>query len=490
MDIAGRAKALVRDQLGAKWAERRPRRPDPVLSEHGLESDDRGLLLHGRPLGDLADEYGSPLHVIDGARLDARLADVAAGPADVYYSYKTNPIPAALERMHRAGIGAEVISAYELWMAHQLGVPAERTIYNGPVKSAESVRGAIHRGILLINANSASEIDVIEAIAADEGRSATVGVRIALPGMWAGQFGIRSLSDEALGAIRTALAAEHLDLKALHFHRGVTMRTRAEYEAYVNDVLAYCDAVTEATGWSPEMLDLGGSLACATVGAIPAIDFRANRAYGTDLLPPSTDDFVSVRGAGESATRMLEQHFGSRGLTVPRAILEPGRALTADTQLLITTVHDVKADGEPWHVIADAGINIAEAVSNEYHGLLHAGDPLGPADRSYRIAGPICTPADVLYNNWRLPEVRTGDRLAILDTGAYCVPFSTTFSFPRPAIVVVDPDGVTVAQDRETFGDMIRRDHFVPLDATNPSAVGAETTGSNEHAATPVDAAS
>ena len=62
-----------------------------------------------------------------------------------------------LRRLHDRGVGAEVISPYELWLALRLGVPGERIIYNGPAKSAESIRTAIERGVLLVNANSAAE---------------------------------------------------------------------------------------------------------------------------------------------------------------------------------------------------------------------------------------------------------------------------------------------------------------------------------------------
>jgi diaminopimelate decarboxylase len=76
----------------------------------------------------------------------------------------------------------------------------------------------------------------------------------------------------------------------------------------------------------------------------------------------------------------------------------------------------------------------------------------------YRIAGPICTPADVLYQHWRLPPLAPDHVLAIMDAGAYFVPFSTTFSFPKPAIVVQDGERIEVLRRAETFDDMIGLD--------------------------------
>ena len=100
-------------------------------------------------------------------------------------------------------------------------------------------------------------------------------------------------------------------------------------------------------------------------------------------------------------------------------------------------------------------MNIAEPVPNEYHQLVSVSRPGAPATTAYRLAGPICTPADVLYNHWRLPPLAPGHVLAIMDTGAYFVPFSTTFSFPKPAIVIQDGDerhGLRRARDVRRHG--------------------------------------
>ena len=67
-----------------------------------------------------------------------------------------------------------------------------------------------------------------------------------------------------------------------------------------------------------------------------------------------------------------------------RAVLEPGRGLTGDTQLLLTSVVAINDDGPLPHVVLDAGINVAEPTSGEYHQVLHTSAPL--AERPRRIA--------------------------------------------------------------------------------------------------------
>jgi diaminopimelate decarboxylase len=58
----------------------------------------------------------------------------------------------------------------------------------------------------------------------------------------------------------------------------------------------------------------------------------------------------------------------------------------------------------------------------------------------------------------RLPELRAGDHLLVMDAGAYFVPFSTSFSFPRPAIVTVSDGHVQRLRRAETFDDLLAFD--------------------------------
>lgn len=145
-------------------------------SHWGLVRDAQGALRLGNVgLKELAQAAGAPLHVVSGSRLRdnaQRFLQVPAGAAagcEVFYSYKTNPIPGMLAELHAAGVGAEVISHFELWLALKLGVPPRRIIYNGPAKSKESMRQAVALGIELLNLNHVEEIDAVATIASQMG---------------------------------------------------------------------------------------------------------------------------------------------------------------------------------------------------------------------------------------------------------------------------------------------------------------------------------
>lgn len=466
MGIGTTIRSVAKDVVGPRVLPLLPERVDLPLDGFGLSVGDSGHLHLGQhDLVELTQRFGSPLHVVDGDRL-TRAADDALSPVgddatpgcDIFYSYKTNPVPAVLRRLHDRGIGAEVISEYELWLALHLGVPGERIIYNGPAKSAESIDVAIENEVMAINANSGSDARRIVAAANRLGKRVNLGVRVAVAGAWAGQFGMAPDVDRVAALIEELRADSMTDLMCFHAHRGGSIRGTDDVKAHFGSVIDFVGQLHERTGWSPDVVDFGGSLSSPTVAGFGNRTFRLNRFLGSDLLPPDPSTAATIAEASQIGATMLQDWASSVGVDTPRGVLEPGRSLTSDTQFLLTTVVDVKTDTEPTHVVVDAGINVAEAASSEYHQLYSASAPTGEASESVRIAGPICTPADVLYNNWELPPLEDGHVLAIMDSGAYFVPFSTSFSFSRPAIVMRDGDQVEVAREAESFSDIIRLD--------------------------------
>jgi diaminopimelate decarboxylase len=463
--VQHRLKQFAKARFGSFVARRQPVRGDLPHSLWGLRIGPTGSLWSGDlDLLDVARTHGTPLHLVQVDALDRNISmvtgsshDAPGDRPDVFFSYKTNPVVGVLRHLHGRGIGAEVISPFELWLAFSLGVDPSRIIYNGPAKTDHSIRTAIRREILLINANSIPEARRISRIAEEERRRVSLGLRVALPSMWGGQFGIDWRSPTLREEVRRCRSDPWVDLTALHFHRGITIRDRQTMTCCTATILEFCDRLRDETGWSPTMLDVGGSLACPTVATIPALQHRLNRALGSDLIPPDPGDTISLGEAAMIAGSMVGEHFGSVGVPQPRVIMEPGRALTGNTQLLLTSVVDVKVDTALPHAVLDAGINIAEPVPNEFHQLFSASAPGDPATTSYRLVGPICTPADVLYNNWRLPTLEPGHVLAIMDAGAYFVPFATAFSFPRAKILMQrDAGSIESIRRAETFEDLVR----------------------------------
>jgi diaminopimelate decarboxylase len=462
--VVQNARAALKSRLGPFVKSLAPKRIDPPLATWGLSTTPEGRLAYeGQDLHALLDRFGSPLHVVLGRRLDENAAMFLAKPAgaerapEVYYSYKTNPIPGVLTRLHAQGIGAEVISPYELWLALQLGVEPAKIVFNGPAKSDDSIEMALAARIGLFNINHIEEVERVARAARRLGVRPRVGVRISLSSGWAGQFGAGD-GPQALAAFRAALACADLDVVGLHAHLGQSITNERTLHGYLDEVLAFADVLYAQTGFFPEVLDVGGSLGARMVAPLTQRAQVLNRAFHADLVPPSPARRLDARSYCAMLCRRVEAHARAAGHAVPRVFIEPGRALTSDAQLMLTRVVTTKDDGDVTWAILDAGVNLAECVKHEYHQLFAANRYADRAVRPHRLAGPICTPGDVLYASWQLPLLNPGDSLAIMDAGAYFVPFATSFSFPKPAVVCIEGGRVRPLRRGETFADLVALD--------------------------------
>ena len=415
-------------------------------------------------LHELGERFGFPLHVVnvdrlrDNARRFLRDASGTARGCEVFYSYKTHPVPGVLRLLHAQGLGAEVISHYELWLARRLGVPPERIVFNGPSKSEEAIRDAVAAGIGLLNINHREEVAVVARIAAALGRRARVGIRIAVGGGWHGQFGTSIDDGDALAAFTTALREPSLDVVGLHAHRGGMIRSVAALTQFVTQVLAFADRLRVELGFEPEILDLGGSLGTPTVAPLSYREMRLNRAFGRDVTEPVPAAALSIDAYCAAVMAQVDAHYRAGARRRPRIFLEPGRAVTGDAQLLLASVLSIKQQGSRRFAILDAGINLAEACRSEHHFLFAANRAAEARSAQHTLVGPICTPGDTLYWSVRLPALQPNDSLAIMDSGAYFVPFATSFSFPQPAIVAVEHGEARLLRRAETFEDLTSLD--------------------------------
>jgi len=466
-DLARASKGVVKRSLRAAFQARGS--DDARLSpEHwGLEVDSGGQLsLSGQSLPALATRFGSPLHVVSAGRLRQnarRFLDAAAAArvgCDVFYSFKTNPVPGVISELRALGMGAEVISHYELWLARRLGFPPERIVYNGPVKSEASLREAIESRILLLNVNHREELAPLVKVARELGIRPRVGIRVTLGDGWSGQFGTPVAGGLALRVFQEARSSDALDVVGLHAHRGGMVRSEAEAVGFADEALSFAEELRQQLGLELELLNLGGSLASPSVRGLSGRELRDNRTFARAIPPPAPGQSLAIERYVHAISERVADHYLRVGARAPRLLLEPGRSVTSDAQMLLTTVQSLKVDGERAYAILDAGINLAESCRSEYHEILCATRPRAARSHAYALAGPICTPGDTLHWGVRLPELAPGDQLLIMDAGAYFVPFSTAFSFPRPAIIAVDGETVRVLRRAETFEDQLALDQF------------------------------
>ncbi len=406
----------------------------------------------GVAIAALVERFGSPLFVTSEERLRAnvrrlRQAFVSRGVDPIHgWSYKTNYNAALCSLLHQEGSWAEVVSRFEYEKARRLGVPGERILFNGPHKPRAILERALADGAHL-HVDHLDELATIEAIARQRRAPAAVALRLnfdtGFTEPWS-RFGFNLESGEAREAIARIKASPHLRLIGLHNHIGTFICDPRAYAAQVETLCALMQEL-EADGETRlAYLDIGGGL--PSRNALQRVYLPPEQAV------PALEDYAEA-----ICTAFLAgtAYRGERGEQRPRLILETGRAVIDDAQVLIASVVGRKPlpDGTP-AVILDAGVNLL-FTAFWYNHQVRLAAPARGEPRATTLFGPLCMNIDVVRASVQLPPLAPGDRLVISPVGAYNNTQWLQFIEYRPAVVMVHQDReVSVIRRAEDLDDI------------------------------------
>ncbi|MCW5850748.1 MAG: diaminopimelate decarboxylase [Anaerolineae bacterium] len=398
------------------------------------------------PLREIVGQLGSPVYVYSLDEIERRYGAYAAAFPDalICYAYKANSSLALCTWLRTLGAGADVVSGGELRVAQAAGVPGGLTVFNGNGKSDAEIAAAIEGGVLSINADAVEELPRLAAVAERLGRRAPVTIRInpgvdphthrhIATGVTSSQFGVALAQAEAAYAHLAEFPG--LDPVGVHSHIGSQITELGPFVETV-DRLADLARRLMRQGFPLRLLDIGGGL---------GIDYH--RWENTD--PPTTQPLTPTDLAGALLPRVADL-----GL---RLALEPGRSLVAPAGVLVGQVLHLKHGADTTRVVLDTGMNalIRPSLYEAYHAVspLKAGTPSLTAD----VVGPNCESSDVIGRGRRLPALRSGDYLAVMDAGAYGYPLASNYnSRPRPAEVVVRGDRWWTVRPAETWEGLLQ----------------------------------
>jgi diaminopimelate decarboxylase len=129
---------------------------------------------------------------------------------------------------------------------------------------------------------------------------------------------------------------------------------------------------------------------------------------------------------------------------------------------LLLGIHQVKQrKGLKKWIVADAGIGTSTMPTYyEYHEVILCNEVDRKISGKVTITGPGCFTADVVYRNKSMPEIKPGEIIAILDSGAYFTSWESNFGFPRPAIVSAMNGTHKLLRARESFEHWMSLDNF------------------------------
>ncbi|OBG58095.1 MULTISPECIES: diaminopimelate decarboxylase [unclassified Mycobacterium] len=446
----------------------RPQSPDELLRlapnvwpRNILRGDNGIASIAGIPVTQLAQEYGTPLFVIDEDDFRSRCRELATafgGGQNVCYAAKAFLCTEIARWVDEEGLSLDVSTGGELAIALHADFPPERITFHGNNKSAAELTAAVKAGVGHVVLDSMTEIERLDAIAADAGIVQDVYVRLTV-GVEAHthefistahedqKFGLSVASGAAMAAVRRVFATDHLRLVGLHSHIGSQIFDVDGFEVAAHRVIGLLHQIVDEFG-----VDKTGQISTVDLGGGLGISY-----VGTDDPPPVADLAAKLAD-------IVGNESAAVGLPTPRLVVEPGRAIAGPGTITLYEVGtvkdvDVSSTAQRRYVSVDGGMsdNIRTALYDaQYDARLVSRASDAPATLA-RIVGKHCESGDIVVRDaWVPDDLQPGDLLGIAATGAYCYSLSSRYNMIcRPAVVAVRAGRSRLILRRETVDDLL-----------------------------------
>ncbi len=408
----------------------------------GTRVNERGRLeIGGCDAVELARQFGTPAYVVaeDDLRARARAFLETLAPrhtdSDVLFASKAFPCTAVYRVLAEEGLACDVASGGELALALRGGFAPSRIYFHGNARSEAELREGLEAGVGHVVLDSLDDVERLDSVARALGRRQPVLIRVT-PGVSGdthaaistgqadSKFGLGI--EDARIAIERAQDAPGLELVGLHFHLGSQLFELEPFRAAI--------AAIAELGDFP-VYNLGGGLGVA---------------YTSSQHPPSVAHYI------ETLIDAAHDLLGPG----KRLLIEPGRALVANSTVTLYTIQTIKRNVSLW-VAVDGGMsdNLRPMLYGAQYEAVIADRPLAPGTQRAHVAGKHCESGDVIVRDIALPDPAAGDVLVTPVTGAYGYAMANNYNgVPRAPVVFCRDGHARVVVRREGYEDLFARD--------------------------------
>ena len=418
------------------------------------------LTFDGCDTVDLLAEFGSPLYVMSENLLRDRCREIKRDFIDQHgntmalYASKAFLCAAMCRIIAEEGLGLDVVSGGELYLALKAGFPAERIFFHGNNKSFQEIYFAVENGIGCMVVDSYYEMELLQKAASHFGSNVEVLLRVS-PGIApdthsyisTGQvdckFGFPILNDEAIKAVKKLEDFPNLVFKGLHCHIGSQIFSVDSYKHSAEVMCAFIKEISDRLSVQTEVLNLGGGF------GIQYCEGSATR---------------KIREYTDEMMRVVKNRFVQNNLKQPTIIIEPGRWIAGEAGITLYSIGTIKEiEGVRIYASVDGGMtdNPRPAMYKaKYEAVIANKANLSPK-KKVSIAGKCCESGDMLIWDLMVPEISSKDVLAVFCTGAYNYSMSSNYNkMTKPAVVFVSGGNARVVVRRESYEDLIKNEIF------------------------------
>jgi len=423
-----------------------------------MKAQNNQLIIGGVSAKDLVKEYGSPLYVFDEALIREYCRDYREhfkceeNSNRVAFAGKAFLTIQMCKLLKEENMCLDVVSGGELYTASKAGFPLERVIFHGNNKTLDEIELGVKLGVGNFVVDNYYEMDSLNDIAKEYNKVQNIYLRIT-PGIEAhtheyiktgqidSKFGFAPVGTVIEDAIQKAISLENINLLGIHCHIGSQIFDLEPYEDAVEIMLELLRKTKDEFDYLIKEVDFGGGFGIY---------------YTKEDEPRTTEEYCST------IINKVDEVCARTGQERPMLTIEPGRSIVANAGITLYTIGSVKEiPSVKKYVSVDGGMtdNIRPALYNADYECILANKIEGDSEETVTIAGKCCESGDILLENIKLPEVKSGDILAIMTTGAYGYSMSSNYNkIPKPAVVMVKNNEARLICRRESYEDLLKND--------------------------------
>ena len=397
------------------------------------------LIIEKVKVQDIAKKFGTPIYCYSYDQLKQNISNFKKSFSSfaplVCFAIKSNTNVNLVSEIKKFGLGADVVSMGELMTALKAGIDPKKIVFSGVGKTSREISYAIDKKILLINAESKSEIYEIEKIGKSKKKIIDIGIRLnpntnaktlkqISTGKKENKFGV----DEKtfFNLVNYSKSSKNINLQCLSVHIGSQILDHEPYEK----MLKVVDKIIKKSNYKFKFIDLGGGM---------GISYENNKKK------------LNYQKYNIAIKKFLRNHKS-------KIIFEPGRSIVGNIGTLISQVIYIKENYKKDFIILDAAMNdlMRPALYGAKHRTLPAINTKEKSKKIYEFVGPICESTDKFTTLKGFQKLKEKDLVVMCDVGAYGMSLSSNYNVrPKPTEVLIKGSKINVIKKRQKLEDLI-----------------------------------
>ena len=390
-------------------------------------------------IDDIAKKFGTPTYCYSYTQLKKNINNFKKNFKSfsplICFAIKSNTNLNLIREIQKFGLGADVVSMGELMMALKAGINPKKIVFSGVGKTSKEIGYAIDKKILLINAESKSEIKEIDRIARLKKKKVQIGIRLnpntdaktlsqISTGKKENKFGINEKT--FLELISFCQNSKNINLECLSVHIGSQILDHKPYEKMLNVV----DKIIDKTKHKFKFIDLGGGMGISYNDNSKKLNYKK---YNTAIK------------------KFLKKHPS-------KIIFEPGRSIVGDVGFLISRIIYIKENDKKDFIILDAAMNdlMRPALYGANHKTLPSIKRNQISKKIYEFVGPICESTDKFVSLKKFQKLKEKEIIVMCDVGAYGMSLSSNYNLrPKPIELLIKGSNIRIIKKRQKHTDLI-----------------------------------